>query len=320
MKNQSRCYICYEVINAGEAVHYHLHCLTYLFQSERPPEITFDEKDIELLAKEYVGRRMGIPGVQRKLSISLEKSTLAANAQPRLTIVGHLEGSYILKPPTTDYPYMPEIEDLTMHLADIAGLRVARHGLVKLKDNRLAYLTKRFDRVGKQKVAVEDLCQLSLKRTDEKYKISSEKCAKVIQYYSSLSGDDCLIFFELLFFSFLVGNADMHLKNFSLMTEELDNVHFAPCYDLLSTRLLIPKHEDAEELALTVNGKKSNLRKKDFLAFGKSMAISEKVLTQSMAKIINYFPLWQLKIQASFLPIELQKQFIELIGERIRSS
>lgn len=317
MKNPMRCYICYEAIGEGEPEHYHHQCLTYLFQSDFPPDIDFDEKDINTLAKKYVNKRMGIPGVQRKLSISLEKPSKHAQIT-RLTIVDYLDGNYILKPPTDEYPYMPEIEDLTMQLAALAHIRVASHGLVKLKSKQLAYITKRFDRNGKQKLAVEDLCQLSLKRTEEKYKSSSEKCAKIIQYYSSHPGDDGLIFFELLFFSFLVGNADMHLKNFSLMTQDLSNVHFAPCYDLLSTRLLIPEHEDSEELALTVNGKKSNLRKKDFLALGNSMDISNKVVVQSMNKMIDCWPVWQLKIQSSFIPPALQEKFSALIQHRIQ--
>lgn len=320
MNKPIKCYVCYENLDTDNHTHYHPHCLTYLFNIEIPPEITFDEQNINALAKEYVNKKMGIPGVQRKLSISLDKSKHGSDNSSRLTIVGYLNGNYILKPPTPEYPYMPEIEDLTMQLADLANLRVAPHGLIKLKNNQLAYITKRFDRMGKQKIAVEDLCQLSLKRTDEKYKSSSERAAKVIRYYSSTPGHDCLVFFELLFFSFLVGNADMHLKNFSFLTQEINNVHFSPCYDLLSTRLLIPEHEDSEEVALAINGKKSNLRKKDFLAFGKSMDIPDKVLMQSMSKMIDCWPIWEQKIKKSFIPFELQEKLSSLIQARINQS
>lgn len=320
MKNSLQCYICYEHLNKNDPDHYHQHCLSYLFHSNIPPEMAFDEKNITALAKDYVNRKMGIPGVQRKLSLSLEKTKSGSDSMPRLTIVDYLDGNYILKPPTNEYPHMPEIEDLTMHLADIAQIRVAPHGLVRFKNNHFAYITQRFDRIGKRKIAVEDLCQLSLKRTDEKYKGSSEKAAKIIQYYSSNPGDDCLIFFELLFFSFLVGNADMHLKNFSFITEDLDNIRFSPCYDLLSTRLLIPEHEDPEELALTVNGKKSHFRKKDFLALGVSMNISEKVIAQSMSKMIDCWPKWQQKIKSSFIPLDKQEQLMSVIEKRIKQT
>lgn len=317
MKDTSKCYVCYENIVGDESAHYHPHCLAHLFNSDISPEITFDGKNIDDLAKEYVNKKMGIPGVQRKLSISLEKSKQGSGNLSRLTIVGYLDGNYILKPPTKKYPYMPEIEGLTMQLADLAGLPVAAHGLIKLKNNQLAYITKRFDREGKRKIAVEDLCQLSLKQTEAKYKSSSERAAKVIRYYSSVPGHDCLIFFELLFFSFLVGNADMHLKNFSFFTEEINNIHFAPCYNLLATRLLIPAHEDSEELTLTMNGKKSNFRLKDFLTFGKGMDIPEKVLLRSITKMIDCWPIWEQKIKKSFITAELQEKLSALIQGRI---
>ncbi len=308
-QNPARCFLCYEMTDDGSP--YHAHCLKKLFGAKEVPELAFSEKDLHHLALEYIKEKRGLPGVQKKLSLSLIKPSQDVNS--RLTIVGYLGGHYILKPPTDEYPHMPEIEDLTMHLAQIAGIVVAPHGLIKMHDGKLAYITKRFDRKAKKKIAVEDLCQLSLKMTEEKYRSSSENVGKVIKKYSSNPGDDALKYFELVLFSFIVGNADMHLKNFSLMTEEPNNIRFAPAYDLLATKLLISNSIDPEDLALPINGKKSNLRKKDFLLFSKSLHIPEKVANYTFSKMGNQHAKWEDMINRSFISDELKIVFKKLI-------
>lgn len=314
MKN-NRCYICYESLT--ENLHFHPACLKKLFGSEQLPEIDFNNKKIESMALELIKQKKGIPGVQKKLSLSLTKSEDHDSTVRRLTIVGYLGGNYILKPPTTEYPFMPEIEDLTMHLASIAKLKVALHGLLPMQDGSLAYITKRFDRNGKKKIAAEDLCQLSHKLTEDKYKSSYEKVGKVIYRYTTTPGEEVLKFFELILFSFIVGNADMHLKNFSLITEDTANITLSPCYDLLSTRLLISSQNDPEDLALPLNGKKQNIRKKDFLELGKSLNITEKVIQNTIESMSTCFPRWEQKIQKSFLNEKLKEQFRELIQMRV---
>jgi len=312
MKN-NRCYICYESIT--EESHFHSACLKQLFGSAQLPQIDFNEKQIETMALELVKQKKGVPGVQKKLSLSLVES--ADRDRKKLTIVGYLGGEYILKPPTNEYPFMPEIEDITMHLACIAKLNVALHGLLPMSDGKLAYITKRFDRKGKKKIATEDLCQLSHKLTEDKYKSSHEKIGKVIYRYVTTPGDEILKFFELILFCFIVGNADMHLKNFSLITDDSSNITLSPCYDLLSTRLLISAKNDPEELALTLNGKKQHIQKKDFIEFGKNLNIPMKVIQNTMEAMSTYLLPWEQKIQKSFLHDKLKEQFCALIKMRL---
>lgn len=316
MTTPNRCYICYEPTAAEEQ--YHPACLKQLFNTEQLPELAFKDNDIATLALELVKEKKGLPGVQEKLSLSLQFSEKNIPATSRLTIVGYLGGEYIFKPPTTQYPHMPEIEDLTMHLAAIAKIQVAQHGLIAMHNDTLAYITKRFDRNGQQKIAVEDFCQLSEKLTENKYKGSYEQLAKIIAYYASIPGEEILKFFELILFNFLVGNADMHLKNFSLITQDLANIVLAPSYDLLSTRLLISEHDDPEELALPLNGKKRNIRRNDFVAFGKNLNIPEKVIYHTMQSMIGFRPQWEEKIKQSFLPTHLREKYLTLIDERCR--
>lgn len=309
----NRCYICYELTT--EESHFHSLCLKKLFGSTELPLIDFNNKKIESMALELVKQKKGIPGVQKKLSLSLTKT--ADHDRKRLTIVGYLGGEYILKPPTAAYPFMPEIEDLTMHLASIAKLNVALHSLLPMSDGTLSYITKRFDRQNKKKIATEDLCQLSHKLTEDKYKSSHEKVGKIIYRYTTAPGEEILKFFELVLFCFIVGNVDMHLKNFSLITEDYSNITLSPCYDLLSTRLLIPAKNDPEDLALSLNGKKQNIRKKDFVEFGKNMNIPDKVIQNTIETMKIYFLPWQKKIEKSFLNSDLKEQFCKLIKTRL---
>jgi len=309
-RKKSPCYLCYE--DSDSVISYHSACLKKLFNSTSLPEVTFSSNDIATMALEYVKEKRGLTGVQKKLSLSLEKVKENGATSSRLTIIGALGGEYILKPPTPDYPQMPEIEDVTMHLADIANIIVPPHGLIPMKDGELAYIIKRFDRKKNKKMAVEDLCQLSLKMTEDKYKSSHESVGKIIRKYSTNPGEDVLKFFELILFSFIVGNADMHLKNFSLTYDDT-RVAFSPCYDLLSTKLLIPAHIDPEELALPLNGKKSNIRRKDFLAFSENLSIPDKVANYAISSMINHFPAWEAKINKSFLSDSYKTEFMKLI-------
>lgn len=284
-----------------------------VFGSTQPPVFDLNEELIKELAGQQVNQRLAIPGVQRKLSVGFSNNK---QEKSRLTIVGFLGGEYIVKPPAKEYPYMVEIEDLTMNLAIIVGIVTAVHTLIPFKDE-FAYLIKRFDRHKKNKLACEDLCQLSNKQTSQKYRGSSEKAGKTIAKYSSYPGDDCLRFFELILFSFVTGNADMHLKNFTLLTE--DEIRLSPAYDLLSTRLLLSKHVDAEEVALPINGKKQNIKAKDFYVFAESLSINHKVIDNI---IVNYFKKVKVMhdlIDMSFLSKALREQYKELIDERLKT-
>jgi serine/threonine-protein kinase HipA len=108
------------------------------------------------------------------------------------------------------------------------------------------------DRVGVHKLAMEDMCQLTDRMTEEKYRGSLEAVGKKILQHCSHPGLDALRFFEVNLFSFLTGNSDMHLKNFSLIRSQDGEIRFSPAYDLLPTVLLLP--EDTEESALTMHG------------------------------------------------------------------
>lgn len=305
--NVNQCLTCYGKVEEGD---YHAKCSKELFGNTSAPTLEIGPEDIEEMAREIVHRRLTVPGVQKKLSLALEQN----QNHGRLTIVGALGGTHILKPPTSEYPEMPEVENLSMHLANICGIRTAFHGLIRMKGGSFAYITRRFDRIGKtKKLAVEDLCQLSELPSENKYKSTSEKAGKVIKKYSSNPGDDALKFFEIIIFSFLIGNSDMHLKNFSLIDNGKGLIAMSPVYDLLATDLLI---EDKEELALQVNGKKSNIKIEDLRALGKNLQIPEKVIKNCISNMTSKLSTLKDEIQKSILSSEKKQQYSALLTLR----
>ncbi len=269
------CTFCYKTVEHG---FYHPKCCKNIFGTTVLPELLLDKKLIEDLAKFTVNQRIAITGVQPKLSVKLES---IQGSGKRLTIVG-LWGNYILKHQNSHYGQMPEVEDLTMHLASIFKIETCQHCLLRASDGQLAYLAKRFDRKNSEKIHVEDFCQLAEFQTEQKYDGSYERCGKLISKYCTNSGLDVINYFELLIFSFLSGNNDMHLKNFSVLHKN-EKVVLSPAYDLINGHLVNPK--DKEDVALTLNGKKKNLSRHDF----ESLARVLKIPDITVIRIIDKF-------------------------------
>lgn len=306
----NKCLYCYLPLKNLE-IDFHSNCSKKFFSTEIPPLIDFSLDDIDELAIKVLGRSISVTGVQPKLSLQLSKEKKGKN---RLTIVG-LWGNYILKTPFERFPEMPEVEDLTMHLAELVGLKTAEHSLIKLKSGELAYISKRFDRLKSGKLHLEDMAQITEMLTERKYSGSMEKVGKAVLKYSDYAGNDAIRFFELTLFCFLTGNADMHLKNFSLLRNEDNDVTLSPAYDLLSTKILMA--EDKEELALTLNGKKSNLRKKDFDLFAEKLGIDSKVKETIFKNFSSSISPFTEMIERSFLKEQTKLLYKELIEERM---
>jgi len=312
MMIMERCLYCYQSLEQGQ-VDFHPQCSKKIFGTAVPPVLPYTKADIESLALEVVRSQVTITGVQPKLSVDLEKGK---GGEKRFTIVG-LWGEYILKPQTEQYPSLPENEDLTMHLASLARIKTVPHSLIRFQDDSLAYITKRIDRDKKGvKIPMEDMCQLTEKLTEQKYKGSHEQIAKKIVEFSAYPVLDLINYFEVLLFCYLIGNTDMHLKNFSLY-KKVGECVLAPAYDLLSTKLVIP--QDNEELALTLNGKKSKLKKVDFDSLLKTMKVDDKAIENVYDKFRKVIPEWLLFIDSSFLPDEMKEQYKTLIQEKCKN-
>ncbi len=204
-----------------------------------------------------------------------------------------------------------------MHLAQLSKIKTVPHSLIRLTSGNLAYITKRIDRTKKGKLAMEDMCQLTERLTEDKYHGSYEQIARTIQKYSATPGLDVVNFFELVLFSFLTGNADMHLKNFSLLEQPGLGMTLSPAYDLVNTALVNPA--DKEEMALTLNGKKKKLKKADFVAAMNTLKVEEKQQQNIFNKMLKSIPKWNEHIDISFLNAEFKEHYKAIIHERILS-
>lgn len=299
----------------GENIGWHKACIKRFFTTTVIPEIEITDLTLETLAEESINKGYTVPGVQKKLSLHLSKET-----HPRLTVVNYPTG-YILKPQVKEFRALPEAEQLVMCMADKAGIATVPHALVKSGDS-YAYITKRIDRVFADKsrtqmLAMEDFCQLDLRLTQDKYKGSYERCGKVIKQYSSASGLDITELFYRLVFSFIVGNSDMHLKNFSLIETETGSgkYHLSPAYDLLPVNVIMP--EDKEQFALPMNGKKTNIRRKDFLVFADGCGITKSSAEKMIERLISMTSEFIKMCDDSFIPKDMKESLKELINARV---
>jgi len=306
---KKRCLYCYEYLDENDT-DYHSYCSKSFFGFEFAPQLEYSLNEISKLAEKIVRSQITIPGVQSKISLGLEK----IKGGNRLTIVG-LWDKYILKPPSETFDSLPENESLTLRLANLFGIKTIPFCLIRMASGELAYISKRIDRINGTKIPMEDMAQLGGKLTEDKYKSSLEQVAHLIKKFSSNPGLDLVTFFEIVLFSYLTGNADMHLKNFSIYYKD-ELYRLTAAYDLISTRLIIAESDDNEETALTLNGKKRKLNKKDFNKFAENIGLNEKVVLNIFNRFKLTLPDVNGVIAKSFLKNPLKKNYIEIITQR----
>ena len=308
---------------AAELAGWHEACIRKFFGTSALPELNISEEVLVKLADESTGRGFTVPGVQKKISLHLE----SAGRKPRLTLINYPTG-YILKPQTGIYEALPEAEYLVMQMAAKTGISTVPFALIYLDSSHssLAYITKRIDRIlparshpGTELLAMEDFCQLDQRMTEDKYRGSYERCSKVISRYSQMPGIDLSELFLRIVFSFVTGNSDMHLKNFSLIETSAGSqvYQLSEAYDLLPVNVIIP--EDDEQMALTVNGKKHNIRRNDFLKFADSSGISCEAAMKMIQKILSMEERYLRLCEESWLPESMKERFCALIEERLRA-
>lgn len=308
------CLCCGKPLRTPDETGWHKACIKRFFDTTKLPEIEIDDKTLNLLATETTNKGFTVPGVQKKLSLHL----VSDSRKPRLTLVNYPTG-YILKPQVAEFEALPESEQLIMTMADMAGISTVPHALIK-GNAGLAYITKRVDRnLTSDKVemlAMEDFCQLDLRLTEDKYRGSYERCAKIIKQYSSRVGIDMAEFYIRLVFCFIVGNSDMHLKNFSLIetAEGAGEYVLSPAYDLLPVNANMPA--DKEQFALAMNGKKTNIRKGDFLKFADTCGITRQTAEKLIENLVKLTPKWLDMCENSLLPDELKERLKKIITER----
>ena len=306
-----RCLCCNKIIDENNydeiKWNWHRKCIKKFFNLNELPILDFDENSLLKIANDCIKNGYTIPGVQKKLSLNLEKNTVN-----RLTLVGYPSG-YILKLQTSEYPQLPENEYMVMLMANEVGIKTVPFALIKNDKNEYLYITKRIDRILDKKIAMEDFCQLDLRLTEDKYKGSYERCVNVINKYSSQKLLDVTELYIRIVFSYLVGNSDMHLKNNSLIC--IDNKYkLCDAYDLLAVKIAL---NDEDDLALTLNGKNRNLRRSDFIKFGIHSGIQEKVCHKLIDRIISKSDSLEEICKNSYLDDTYKDKWLLLFKDRI---
>lgn len=308
----SKCLFCYQALKEDE-IDFHPKCSKKIFGTATAPSLNYTLDEMEILAKEIIETSISVPGVQPKLSLGFIKEKLADGTKGRLTVLEALGGQYILKPQNSTFPEMPENEHLTMKLAELLGIKTVLSSLIRLKSAELSYITKRIDRTTKGgKIHMLDMFQIT--EAFDKYRSSMEKVGKAVIEHSSNTLLDVLRLYEVVIFSYITGNNDMHLKNFSLILKD-ENWGFAPAYDLLNVQLHLP--EDQEETALTIGGKKSRLTKSDFIILGVKFGLSEKQIENVFQRFIKAEKKMLLFITQSFLSEANRIKYKDLLMQRL---
>ncbi|HNY44060.1 MAG: HipA domain-containing protein [Bacteroidota bacterium] len=307
----NKCLYCYKDLNTeGD---FHTSCSLSFFGSPKPPALNYTIDEMAELARQVVENSITVPGVQPKLSLSFIKDVLKDETNGRLTVLGAMGGNYILKPQNKVYPQMPENEHLSMRMAELCGISVVPSSLIRLKSGELSYITKRIDRTQTgQKIHMLDMFQIL--EAFDKYKSSVEKIGRALAKHSANTVLDLLRLFEIVVFSYLTGNNDMHLKNFSMILKN-EEWNLSPAYDLLNVNLHLP--EDNEEFALTINGKKRKLTKSDFVNLGLKLQLTEKQISNTFDRFIKAENIMKQEISNSFLSTENQMKYIDLLEVRL---
>ena len=305
------CLHCGEPLStkAEKETQWHARCTKSFFGTTILPELRVTKKSLENLASLSVDKGYTIPGVQKKISLHLETGRNA-----RLTLIDYPAG-YIMKPQTEEYKHLPEYEFLAMLISKAAGISTVPFALYHA-NNQYVYLTKRIDRQGDKRLAMEDFCQLNGRLSEDKYKGSYEACVRIIRQYSRARNLDLTEIFIRLILAFLIGNSDMHLKNFSLLESEPGKRDFrlSPAYDILPVNVI--EKDDLDELALSLNGKTRHLTRTDFLKFATYAGIPDKVATRLIARLLATVPTIETTIKHSFLTKSEQAYLLTLLSSR----
>ena len=311
-----KCLCCNKEIKGTDVNGWHKACIKRFFGTSELPEIELTDEKLRSLADETINKGLTVAGVQKKLSLHL-----TTGSNPRLTIVDYPTG-YILKPQADNFRCLPESEFIVMQMAHAAGISTVPCALLKAGEG-YAYITSRIDRIAAGKeyptgvmLAMEDFCQLDGRMTQDKYRGSCERCAKIIQKYSSRAGLDMTELFVRLVFCYITGNSDMHLKNFSLIEDKPESGQYilAPAYDLLPVNVIMP--EDTEAFAIPINGKKNNLHRNDFLNFAEGTGIERKTASKLIDRLISQKMLFKQMNDESLLDMDLKERFSKLIETR----
>ena len=310
----SKCLFCYQELEEGQ-VDFHPSCARKFFGSVTAPILPYTRDNMSELAHQVIRTSSSVTGVQAKMSLDVNRG--GKNEPTKFTIVG-LWGKYIFKPQSAKYPCLPELEDLTMKMAEVARIRTARHTLIRLADGKLGYLTLRMDRGKKgEKISMLDMCQLTNRLTEHKYYGTYQQLADTVKRFSSAPMLDVQRFWEVVLFSWIMGNSDMHCKNFSLIDIGKGKYALAPAYDLLAVLLADPTDTEEMAMSFSVGGAKNGFNRNTFMTAFTQSGISTSIAEKMIERMKGNLPKWEELINQSFLSDRMKSSYILLLRKRI---
>ena len=310
----SKCLFCYKELEEG-LVDFHPSCARKFFGSVTAPILPYTRDNMSELAHQVICTSSSVTGVQAKMSLDVNRG--GKNEPTKFTIVG-LWGRYIFKPQSVKYPCLPELEDLTMKMAEVARIRTARHTLIRLADGELGYLTLRMDRGKKgEKISMLDMCQLTNRLTEHKYYGTYQQLADTVKRFSSAPMLDVQRFWEVVLFSWITGNSDMHCKNFSLIDIGKGKYALAPAYDLLAVLLADPTDTEEMAMSFSVGGAKNGFNRNTFMTAFTQSGISTSIAEKMIERMKGNLPKWEELINQSFLSDIMKSSYILLLKKRI---
>ncbi|MBI3296733.1 MAG: HipA domain-containing protein [Elusimicrobia bacterium] len=299
----ARCLCCQQPVS--EDGRYHARCLKALWGKAAAPRIPFAAKDLPDKVTTSA-EHMSISGVQAKALVRLNEDSGEVEFSPA-------GSTHILKPEPNEYPGLPAMENACMGMADALAMNVPPHGLFPMADGRLCYIVKRFDRADDGgKIQSETMFQVL--GAEDKYKGSLESVGKAIRAHAENVGLDTIDFFERVLLCFLIGNGDMHLKNWAFLIRG-KKAALAPVYDFVSSKVYIKRESDT---ALTINGKGDKLQRADFEGLAKNLKLDPRAAANSFAKMKGaQEKLRELAIYSELDP-SMRQEFEDVLGERFR--
>ncbi|RKI04027.1 type II toxin-antitoxin system HipA family toxin [Corallococcus sp. AB038B] len=218
-----------------------------------------------------------IPGVQEKISASTISFPVSTSGQ----------SDYILKLNPRDKPELVRNEHFFMGMAKQCGLRVATTRLVHDRDRNDGLLVARFDRSWLKaerrlrRVHQEDACQFLDRYPSDKYRLTCAAIAEGLREHCAAPVPEIARFLQLVAFSYLIGNGDLHAKNVSILADGPDDgFRLSPAYDLLTT---LPYGD--QRMALKFEGRDDNLRRAYFIAFGERYGVNAKAVSAMLDKM-----------------------------------
>lgn len=285
----------------------HVKCRAELWGTSKAIQIALDVRDpVSSFSQTIHGG--SVSGAQRKGLFRFDKK--------RATLVpGPARSTHILKP-DGDFPELPANEHLTMAVAKALKFNIPPCALIKTHSLGLVFVIKRFDRLGDQQLLKEDAAQLLNVPSEDKYTGSNERVVKALASVGAQL--DLNDFFRRLMFCYVSGNGDMHLKNWAMLENKQMNgqMHIAPCYDLLNTRLALPR--ESVDIGLPLNGKQRQLKGTYFRKFALDVLhVNPKFVDAVFAELPEWEATFRDFVPRSALLPTSQERYVEIVAQRI---